>query len=155
MNLRGKLRELLGLDAIAMGVAEGCFALERLEARKPEPAPAFVCVLVEGTYEPGPRQEMTTVKGKMRSSLEPEPARRMWLGDSKLITRSDTLDVRTNVPLTDVRAIVFCDLSRVSPQLFVGADLMAAAMGDCPIGYCDRLEVAVALRVSCQLRGSL
>jgi hypothetical protein len=165
MNLRGKLRELLGLDLIARGVAEGFAdarrgitysndALERLAARKVEAPPAFVCLLVEGTYEPGPRQTMTMVKGRERWTTVPSPPRRIWLGDGKLITRNDTLEVRTNVPLSDVRAIVFADLARVTPQLFIGSDLMAAAVGLCPVGYAERLEVAVSLRVSCMLEGS-
>ena len=173
MNLRGKLRELLGLDLIARGVAEG-FAdvrrdeahairtLERIVALEPKPPPAFVCVLVEGlveTRDPVPHDFFAgggrSTKGRRRPP--PAPAA-VWkpatLGQSRYIERSDTFDLSTNRPIRDARVIVFADLSRVAVQLFIGIDLVSQAIGDCPIGFVANWQPGVQLRVSCNLRGS-
>lgn len=151
MNLSGKLRKLLGLDLIARGVAENTsYILKVAEAEQrrgpPPPPPAFVIALAEGTYTPDVAPVLKRGKGR----IAPAP-RRLTLGRSASLTESGNLELMSQEPLTDVRVIVFADLRRVDVALFYGAELCAAAYGECPIAYLPRWEVGVKLTVSCKL----
>ena len=97
--------------------------------------PPFVAVLVHAQGEKGP------VTMGMSGHLK---------------TDQSLLETTTQVPLTQVRVTVFCDLERVAIYgIFAGTELRQAQLGDCPVAAFERLDVGVKLRVQCTRRDVL
>ena len=102
-------------------------------ALSPRPVPAFVSVLVVGTFEGKP----------------------IFFGRSESIDRGTTIELGPVMrPLDDVSIIVFADMRRVAVHgIFAGVDLLQGALGQCPIAKMhETLLPGVKLQVLCELR---
>jgi hypothetical protein len=131
MNTFARLRTALGIDDVHAAIAN-LTAVVRAHSRDAiapvPPPPPFVMVLVQGDGPRGP-----TSLGAC--------------GDAgKLI------ELTSNLPLTDVEVIVFADMRRVRVSVFLGVDLLAAAVGSCPFAYAASWMPGVKLYVDASER---
>lgn len=101
---------------------------------RPEPAPPFVCVLVEADGPNGP----TTLGASGRASKLP----------------GKPLELTAMVPLKNVRVTVFADLERVNVRgIWCGVDLVQAAVGECPSARFPEWPPGVKLFVNVEAVG--
>jgi len=135
-RLKSKLQKFFGVTALVDNQKDLWRALNDVGRRidllaSVEPPAAFVCVLIEGKYDGKPKT----------------------LGKSASLEQDDVIVVETQLPMSDIRVIVFADLRRVDLLLFCGVDPIPAAVGSCPVGYvAGPWEPGVDITVSCRLR---
>lgn len=132
MFQRGRLRFEKLLDQFAIVHAKLAELGELVTRPPPAPPDPFVCALAEAD---GPNGRTT-------------------LGAAARAKENGTvLELVAHVPLKSVRLTVFADLERVSIHgVFVGVDLVTAAMGDCPVVVFQDWPVGVKVRVQCTRR---
>jgi hypothetical protein len=129
MVLTAKLAALQGHHAL---VAEHAALTAKLAALQASDVwLPFVCVLAEGVGPHGP----------------------VTLGASGRARKSGTvIELSTMTPLVDVRMTVFCDLERVDVHgIFLGSDLVTAALGSCPSVRFPQWHPGVRVLVQCTL----
>jgi hypothetical protein len=116
------------LEIVNENVVGTRLEVQRALAPRPEPAP-WVCVLVQAKSEHGP-----ITRG----------------GTGRAATGKGGIELDTNITLTDVTVIVFVDLERVNVHgIFLGPNLMTAALGSCPVVRFTKWEIGIKLRVQC------
>jgi hypothetical protein len=129
------LEKLAALHEALVDVRQALYRVE-LQGRPPPLPGPFVCAFVEATKPSG---QPTTLGASGRAS-----------------ENGTVLEIQPNYPLTDVRLTVFADLDRVSIHgIFLGMDIVTAALGDCPIAHFDDWQLGVKLRVQCLVRHAI
>jgi hypothetical protein len=134
-HLAGTFAGFRAIAQLERAISEAIRTRALIRLPPPPPPPAFVSLLLIGEDDRGAQ---------------------ILAGASEVLTgtpgESKQLELTAQVPVKRAFAVVLCDASRVSVQIFKGHDLMAASVGDCPMGRVGDVELGVKVRALAYLR---
>ena len=154
-------KQLSSPDPIALALRTLARVEETL-ACVARPTPSFVSLILIGKIasEHGPRREAhhaARILGVRLGADEKDVEdTTIFAGASELFCgepgESKCLELYPQRPIWDAYAVVLCDTSRVGVQVFKGTDLMAAAVGDCPLARIGDVPLGIKVRALAYLR---